>query len=139
MIKSVHKLGFVIHTQVSSPPNYSLNMYTLSSPWLRLLDSLVVQCWLWVREFPGSIPSHRLLDSLVVQCWLRVREVPGSIPSHRLLDSLVVQCWLRVQEVPGSIHSQGRRNTKDIIKWYQQCPCLALNIQKGKYWLFLKN
>ena len=24
--------------------------------------------------------SHRLLDSLVVECWLRVREVPGSIP-----------------------------------------------------------
>ena len=25
---------------------------------------------------------HRLLDSLVVECWLRVREVPGSIPSQ---------------------------------------------------------
>ena len=24
--------------------------------------------------------KHRLLDSLVVECWLRVREVPGSIP-----------------------------------------------------------
>ena len=24
----------------------------------------------------------RLLDSLVVECWLRVREVPGSIPSQ---------------------------------------------------------
>ena len=25
---------------------------------------------------------YRLLDSLVVVCWLRVREVPGSIPSE---------------------------------------------------------
>ena len=26
--------------------------------------------------------SDRLLDSLVVECWIRVREVPGSIPSQ---------------------------------------------------------
>ena len=26
--------------------------------------------------------NHRLLDSLVVEYWLRVREVPGSIPSQ---------------------------------------------------------
>ena len=26
--------------------------------------------------------KYRLLDSLVVECWLRVREVPGSIPSQ---------------------------------------------------------
>ena len=25
---------------------------------------------------------YHLLDSLVVECWLRVREVPGSIPSQ---------------------------------------------------------
>ena len=25
---------------------------------------------------------YRLLDSLIVECWLRVREVPGSIPSQ---------------------------------------------------------
>ena len=25
---------------------------------------------------------NRLLDTLVVKCWLRVREVPGSIPSQ---------------------------------------------------------
>ena len=29
-----------------------------------------------------SMMSYRLLDSLVVECWLRVREVPGSIPSQ---------------------------------------------------------
>ena len=27
------------------------------------------------------INNNRLLDSLVVECWLQVREVPGSIPS----------------------------------------------------------
>ena len=27
---------------------------------------------------------NRLLDSLVIECWLRVREVPGSIPSQGL-------------------------------------------------------
>ena len=36
-------------------------------------------CWL---VFP-YYPLYRLLDSLVVECWLRVREVPGSIPSQR--------------------------------------------------------
>ena len=25
---------------------------------------------------------YRLLDSLVIECWLRMREVPGSIPSQ---------------------------------------------------------
>ena len=29
-----------------------------------------------------NIRLHRLLDSLVVECWLRVREIPGSIPSQ---------------------------------------------------------
>ena len=57
----------------------------------------------------------------------------------RLLDSLVVECWLHVREVPGSIPIQGPRHTKDVIKMVPVVPCLALNIQKGKYWLFLKN
>ena len=26
--------------------------------------------------------NNRLLDSLVVECWLRVQEVPGTIPSQ---------------------------------------------------------
>ena len=30
---------------------------------------------------------YRLLDSLVVECWLRVREVPGSIPSQGPRDT----------------------------------------------------
>ena len=31
---------------------------------------------------PCSNESDRLLDSLVVECWLRVREVTGLIPSQ---------------------------------------------------------
>ena len=34
------------------------------------------------RSRVQSPVKDRLLDSLVVQCWLRVREVPGSIPSQ---------------------------------------------------------
>ena len=30
----------------------------------------------------GFIEYNHLIDSLVVECWLRVREVPGSIPSQ---------------------------------------------------------
>ena len=29
-----------------------------------------------------SLSVHRLLDSLVVECWLQVREFPGLIPSQ---------------------------------------------------------
>ena len=32
---------------------------------------------------PIMIGGDRLLDSLVVECWLRVQEVPGSIPRSR--------------------------------------------------------
>ena len=31
---------------------------------------------------PDSSMIDRLLDSLVLECWLRVREVPGSVPSQ---------------------------------------------------------
>ena len=37
-------------------------------------------CHLTINQV--SFQLHRLLDSLVVECWLRVREVPGSIPSQ---------------------------------------------------------
>ena len=29
-----------------------------------------------------QLSVYRLLDSLLVECWLRVRDVPGSIPSQ---------------------------------------------------------
>ena len=37
-----------------------------------------------VLDYPKLMPEHRLLDSLVVECWLRLREVLGSIPSQGL-------------------------------------------------------
>ena len=40
---------------------------------------------------------NRLLDSLVVECWLRVRSRVQSPDKDRRLDSLVVECWLRVR------------------------------------------
>ena len=36
-----------------------------------------------VNNTPSQAKNQRHLDSLVVECWLRVREVPGSIPSQR--------------------------------------------------------
>ena len=65
---------------------------------------------------------------------------PSPPPSrYRLFDSLEIECWHQVREVQGSIPSQGPRHTKHVIKMVQEFPCLALNIKKGKYWLFLKN
>ena len=40
---------------------------------------------------------------------------------------------------PGSIPRQGPRHTKDVIKMVPVVPLFSTNIQKGKYWLFLKN
>ena len=34
-----------------------------------------------VKHIQVTSIGYRLLDSLVVECWLRVREVPGSTPS----------------------------------------------------------
>ena len=36
----------------------------------------------WSKSSPYQGLGYRLGDSLVVECWLRVREVPGSIPSQ---------------------------------------------------------
>ena len=109
-----------------------------------LLDSILVQCWLRVREIRGSItsqgppprqPSGRVLASSAggpgfnpqsrttssIAQWQSARiecgrsRVQSPVKDH-LLDSLVVQCWHRVREVPGSIPSQGPRHTKDVIK-----------------------
>mgnify|MGYP000305435489 FL=1 len=33
-------------------------------------------------NFDFTVLAYRLLDSQVVECWLRVREVPGSIPNQ---------------------------------------------------------
>ena len=45
---------------------------------------LFSMCYLTDRDYCSwhDKRSHSLLDSLVVECWLLVREVPGSIPSQ---------------------------------------------------------
>ena len=47
---------------------------------------------------------HRLLDSPVVECWLRVREVPGSIPSQGLCHTKDVIKMVPVVPLFGTQH-----------------------------------
>ena len=51
---------------------------------------------------------HRLLDSLVVECWLRVREVPGSIPSQGPRHTKDVIKMVPVVPLFGTEHSKGK-------------------------------
>ena len=110
------------------------------------------------RSRVQSPVKDRLLDSLVVQCCHRVREVPYSIPSQRppprqpsgrMLASSAGGPVFNPQSRTASSIAQwqsagiecGRSRvqspvkdrviTKTFYKWYQQLPCLALNIKKG--------
>ena len=49
-----------------------------------------------------------LLDSLVVQCWLRVREVPGSIPSQGPRHTKYVIKMVPVVSFFSTEHSKGK-------------------------------
>ena len=51
---------------------------------------------------------YRLLDSLVVQCWLRVREVPGSIPSQGPRHTKDVIRMVPVVPLFSTEHSKGK-------------------------------
>ena len=51
---------------------------------------------------------HRFLDSLVVECWLRVREVPGSIPSQGLCHTKDVIQMVPVVPLFSTEHSKGK-------------------------------
>ena len=51
---------------------------------------------------------NRLLNSLVVQCWLRVREVPGSIPSQGPCHSEDVIIMVPVVPLFRTEHSKGK-------------------------------
>mgnify|MGYP000096067405 CR=1 FL=1 len=50
---------------------------------------------------------NRLLDSLVVECWLRVLEVPGSIPSQGPRHTKYVIKMLPVVPLFSTEHSKG--------------------------------
>ena len=52
--------------------------------------------------------SYRLLDSLVVKCWLRVREVPGSIPSRGPRHTKDVIQMVPVVPLFSTEHSKGK-------------------------------
>ena len=51
---------------------------------------------------------HRLLDSLVVECWLRVREVPGLIPSQGPRHTKDVIEMVPVVPLINTEHSKGK-------------------------------
>ena len=51
---------------------------------------------------------YRLLDSLVVECWLQVREVPGSIPSQGLRHTKDVIKMVPVVPLFSTEHSKGK-------------------------------
>ena len=52
--------------------------------------------------------EFRLLDSLVVRCWLRVREVPGSIPSQGPRHTEYVIKMVPVVPFFSTEHSKGK-------------------------------
>ena len=47
----------------------------------KIVIYLLVQ-YMYMADTKCYLELNRLLDSLVVECWLRVREVPGSILSQ---------------------------------------------------------
>ena len=51
---------------------------------------------------------YRRLDSLVVECWLRVREVPGSIPSQGPRHTKDVIKMVPVVPLFSTEHSKGK-------------------------------
>ena len=59
-------------------------VYTMG-PWCIIFVNKLCFHWMYVfcKQAAFSLDGfYRLLDRLVVECWLRVGEVPGSIPSQ---------------------------------------------------------
>ena len=54
--------------------------YTPKSKWIKMLTYTTKSKT--VKHIQVISIGYRLLDSVLVECWLRVREVPGSIPSQ---------------------------------------------------------
>ena len=57
---------------------------------------------------PFTDKQYRLLDSLVVECWLRVREVPGSIPSQGSRHTKDIIKMVAVVPLFSTEHSKGK-------------------------------
>ena len=56
----------------------------------------------------NQVSSYSLLDILVVECWLRVREVPGSIPSQGPRHTKDVIKMVPVVPLFSTEHSNGK-------------------------------
>ena len=56
-----------------------------------------------------QLSVYRLLDSLLVECWLRVRDVPGSIPSQGPRHTKDVIKMVPVVPLFSTQHSQGKK------------------------------
>ena len=60
--------------------------------------------------------EHRLRDSLVVECWLRVREVPGLIPRQGPRHTEDVIKMVPVVPLFGTQHQKGNTGSFSGIK-----------------------
>ena len=66
------------------------------------------RCWKVFDCCATQYQYYRLLDSLVVWCWLRVREVPGSIPSQGPRHTKDIIKMVPVVPLFSTEHSKGR-------------------------------
>ena len=114
--------------QSAAGPGFNPQSRTASS--IAQWYSASLECW---RSRVQSPVKVRVLYSLVVQCWLRVLEVLGSIPSQeppgqqpsgRVLASIARGPWF--------IPSQETRHTKDAIKMVPVLPLFSTEHSKGK-------
>ena len=92
--------------------HYSNNKFSLflTKATHRLSNNLIIASeivnWWTLHQFNNNM--HRLLDSLVVQCWLRVREVPASIPSQGPRHTKDVIKMVPLVPLFGTKHSKGK-------------------------------
>ena len=67
-------------TTLQNKPVLTSQLYDISViPKENLISIQIIGCVLVSKHL--TLNLHRLLDSLVVECWLRVREVLDSIPN----------------------------------------------------------
>ena len=97
----------VITTHCSTPP-LVLYMHRVQSLHAIQCNNVIIRK---SKESILQIPlvsDHRLLNSLVVQCWLQVPEVPGSIPSKGPRHTKDVIKMVPVVPLFSTEHSKGK-------------------------------
>ena len=80
-----------------------VRLNTVISSWLVLRNNLCDS-----EHNVNHLCHYRLLDSMVVECWLRVREVPGSILSHGPRHTKDVIKMVPVVPLFSTEHSKGK-------------------------------